>query len=752
MSDYSDYRMLEQKLREGMYEGNMHHCLRDVGRIAGGHLAAGRITSAECDDLENLAASLAIRKTEAHRKWKEAVEFGRKQPLKREQLISSDSGHAIDWNETVNPDDYRIVDSNWLEKDVIIEPSKDWNRCAELRDYLSILFRPEEHVAYCTEPYERDGHFTPSRGICHKTVAEILKSLKKNSIEGFEEAVGTPNEKCGAWIVINPCDGKGRKDENITDFRYALIESDEKPIDEQVAIYRKLELPCACIVHSGGKSAHAIVRVNAPSIEEYRKRVDFLYEVCRNNSLPVDKQNRNPSRYSRMPGVLRNGNKQFIIAKNCGKSSWEEWENWIKDLNDNLPDFETLTDDEFTHPPSLAPELIEGVLRVNHKMCVVGPSKAGKSFLLIELAIAIAEGCEWIGRKCRQGRVLYVNLELDKASCTHRFIDTYNAMGIKRAHNDFIDRWNLRGRTLTLDKLTPKLIRRAKDNGYAAVIIDPIYKVLTGDENSASDMAAFCNFFDQIAHECGCAIVYCHHHSKGGQGDKRSMDRASGSGVFARDPDALIDLLPLEVTQAAKDEYTRLPELQAMRKTAEEQDYTNLCSKLTDIDISDPNRLLGALQRVGFNSDQMDAVRLSRQQVRERADSVTGWMASFVLREFASPSPQYFWFDYPRHVFDTDILRDCIPEASLSSRPKSTAARRGKPPKGGEKIDRAIQLKNIVELDPLHEWTVPEAMEKMGVSERTVKRSLQELGWHQKNRKILHSETPEKEIPDDPPF
>ena len=69
-----------------------------------------------------------------------------------------------------------------------------------------------------------------------------------------------------------------------------------------------------------------------------------------------------------------------------------------------------------------------------------------------------------------------------------------------------------------------------------AVIIDPIYKVITGDENSADQMAHFCNQFDKICTELGCAVIYCHHHSKGNQGFKKSMDRASGSGVFARDP------------------------------------------------------------------------------------------------------------------------------------------------------------------------------------------------------------------------
>ena len=62
-------------------------------------------------------------------------------------------------------------------------------------------------------------------------------------------------------------------------------------------------------------------------------------------------------------------------------------------------------------------------------------------------------------------------------------------------------------------------------------------------------MAKFCNQFDKVCTELGCAVIYCHHHSKGAQGGKRSMDRASGSGVFARDPDALIDLIELELTE-----------------------------------------------------------------------------------------------------------------------------------------------------------------------------------------------------------
>ena len=39
-----------------------------------------------------------------------------------------------------------------------------------------------------------------------------------------------------------------------------------------------------------------------------------LYDFLEKNGVPIDKQNRNPSRLSRMPGVTRNGNRQYLVA------------------------------------------------------------------------------------------------------------------------------------------------------------------------------------------------------------------------------------------------------------------------------------------------------------------------------------------------------------------------------------------------------------------------------------------------------
>ena len=110
-----------------------------------------------------------------------------------------------------------------------------------------------------------------------RTAAELIRSLRKHP-DDIGATVGDWKPEVGAWIRFNPVDGSGVKNENVTRFQYALVESDTLSIAEQDAIYRKLELPIAALVYSGGKSLHAIVRVDAEDYEEYRKRVDFLYD------------------------------------------------------------------------------------------------------------------------------------------------------------------------------------------------------------------------------------------------------------------------------------------------------------------------------------------------------------------------------------------------------------------------------------------------------------------------------------------
>ena len=499
----------------------------------------------------------------------------------------SGSDGCMDWNDVIE------YDGSEPDPALTRKPTED------LTLYIQTLFDPDDHIGYVTgDAWQNDdGKWVPAKGVFDRTAGELLESLLKYP-DDLANTVGDWKEEAGAWIRFNALDGDGVRNENVTSFRFALVESDAMPIDDQIAMYRKLELPIAALVHSGHKSVHAIVRVDASDAQEYRKRVTFLYDFLASRGLKVDTQNRNPSRLSRMPGVTRNGQIQKLLGVNIGRKSWVDWMDFVEGATDELPGMTSLAD-LASSPPVLPGELIKGILRRGHKMLISGSSKAGKSFLLMELCIAISEGSTWLGFECMKGRVLYVNLEIDPASCVNRFLQIYKALGINPKHMDDIVIWNLRGHAVPLDQLVPKLIRRVRDQKLDAIIIDPIYKVITGDENSASDMAAFCNQFDKICNETGCSTIYCHHHSKGAQGAKRAMDRASGSGVFARDPDAQLDMIELEL------------------------------------------------------SDEVQNL------IAERG--ATGWRMECSLREFQNFVPVEFWFEYPIHRLDEKSFLHALP-------------------------------------------------------------------------------------------
>lgn len=580
---------------------------------------------------------------------------------------------SLDWNDSINDRDERvIVDKNRLEGREITEP-KIWDPAAQLITYIETLFQPDDYVGYVTRTWERDGKAFPTDGCRDRTARQLLQQLDR--CKGDIGAVlGDYNPDVGAWIRFNPLDGKGVKNENVTEYRYALVESDSVDIEKQNAIIRELELPIACLVHSGNKSLHAIVRIDALTYQEYRKRVDYLYNICRKNGLEVDTQNRNPSRLSRMPGVLRGGNKQFLIDTSIGKASWEEWVEWVEAVNDDMPDPESLGG-IWDNLPELAPPLVDGVLRQGHKMLLAGPSKAGKSYALIELCIAIAEGKNWLGFDCAQGRIMYVNLEVDRASCLHRFKDVYAALGWQPENIGSIDIWNLRGKSVPMDALAPKLIRRAAKKNYMAIIIDPIYKVITGDENSADQMAKFCNQFDKVCNELGCAVIYCHHHSKGAQGGKRSMDRASGSGVFARDPDALLDLIELEVPEAVTKQEENRRTCDIAFRWLERFDKAAADSLPPD-DRFSPTAMIAACRKA-LPERAMELMVDEINAAKKAVEARTAWRIEGTLREYPHFSPINVWFDYPTHVVDhTGILSDAQAETEQPPWMKGTANRK----------------------------------------------------------------------------
>lgn len=666
---------------------------------------------------------------ECERKWKtfhgasSPVTGGTIVQMAKEHGWMPEHSYELDWDGIIEKDPISIVDSHYIEDLEIHEP-KEWRPDKELITYIETLFGTDDIVGYVTRSWSKpdDNKKYPDKGCWDRTARQLIQSLSKCKGD-IGSVLGDYDPQVGAWIRFNPLDGKGCKNENVVDFRYALVESDSMELEKQNAIIHQLELPVACLVHSGNKSLHAIVRIDAADYKEYRERVNYLYHICQKNGLKTDNQNRNPSRLSRMPGVIRNRKKQFLIATNIGKGSWDEWYEWIEGINDDLPDPESMAE-AWDHLPELSPPLIDGVLRQGHKMLLAGPSKAGKSFALIELSIAIAEGGKWLGWQCAKGRILYINLELDRASCLHRFKDVYASLGWRAENLKNIDIWNLRGKSVPMDKLAPKLIRRAAKKNYIAVIIDPIYKVITGDENSADQMANFCNQFDLVCTELGCAVIYCHHHSKGGQGGKKSMDRASGSGVFARDPDALLDMIELELPESVlKQEENKTvcaiccQYLDAYFKWQEELSQDAVCSSYQMLNYCE-NKL---------EQGEWDHLKVIVEQAKRQVKALTAWRIEGTLREFPKFQPINLWFQYPAHQIDTiGILNDIQPDIDKPSWQRAIEKRKPKEQKAKE---RKESIMNAYEACGINATvTVQDLAEYLGVSEKTVRSRLKEHG------------------------
>jgi hypothetical protein len=121
-----------------------------------------------------------------------------------------------------------------------------------------------------------------------------------------------PSAIPGGYLRFNPVAGPGsgkggcHRDCDIVGFDYVLVESDSLPLELQAALIPKLVelgIPVASAVHTGGKSIHALIRVNAADHTEFRAVARRIY--ARLVTLGADPSTSNPSRMSRLPGCVR---------------------------------------------------------------------------------------------------------------------------------------------------------------------------------------------------------------------------------------------------------------------------------------------------------------------------------------------------------------------------------------------------------------------------------------------------------------
>ena len=344
----------------------------------------------------------------------------------------------------------------------------------------------------------------------------------------------------GGFISINPLASKdgGRKNDNISAYRHVLAEFDGGELDEQREALENSGFPISLIVTSGKRSMHGWIRVDAQNKEEWNARRDEVFA-----KLGCDPKNKDLARVSRCPGAMRIVDgakvKQALVATNVGPGNWPTGAGLPK-----LLDVKSLRQ-AVMYGDGL-PDLIGGLLSVRSKMMVAGPSKARKSWTLLDLALSIASGASWMGLPCTQGKVIFIDGELHREQILTRLMTVSESRGLpEEVWADNLKIWPMRGEMREVTELMRALMETLMDERPLAIILDPIYKLLGDrDENAAGEINGLLNELEQVARTVGCCILYSHHFAKGDAGEKSPIDRASGSGVWARDPDAMVFFTP----------------------------------------------------------------------------------------------------------------------------------------------------------------------------------------------------------------
>jgi RecA/RadA recombinase len=188
--------------------------------------------------------------------------------------------------------------------------------------------------------------------------------------------------------------------------------------------------------------------------------------------------------------------------------------------------------------------IVRGILPRAAMAVIFGASTAGKTFLALDLVLAITRGVEWRGKRVTKGRGVYIVAEGAEgfrnrmaAYCEHHGINP-----------DDLD--------LVLIPAAPQMMNKAevvdliKDlqtlGPLDFVVMDTYARVLVGgNENDATDTGVMIDHCARIHKHTGALVILIHHTPKDGNGMR-------GSGALKGAADAVIEVIRTKEYRAAK--------------------------------------------------------------------------------------------------------------------------------------------------------------------------------------------------------
>ena len=352
--------------------------------------------------------------------------------------------------------------------------------------------------------------------------------------------VADANESVTKLLALNPRDQKG---ETILQERETISMKDVPEGQRNSTIYS-----AACALRHYDFSFNAAMAAILQTVSEWTTPVPE-YEIRRTVE----------SAYTHEPG------KVSIYSVNGITAEYDENGKYIPKLPPVIPVASII------NPPPLKSPIIAGYLREGEAMLISGSPKAGKSFLICQLALAVASGTDWVGQKCKKKKVLYIDAELQREVAQNRMHDIWRKCDtVIPVYPDNLDLVSTKSDSVTLSDIADDIEHNA--GKYDLVIIDPLYMFINSDQNDNTQMKKEMDQIKRI-YATGASVIVNHHMTKGMQNGKMSIDRASGAGVISRFFDSI---LTLNLLQPEQEDDARPERIEADTRSFKQPDPINL--------------------------------------------------------------------------------------------------------------------------------------------------------------------------------
>ena len=218
-------------------------------------------------------------------------------------------------------------------------------------------------------------------------------------------------------------------------------------------------------------------------------------------------------------------------------------ESWIRPLSQVM----------IEPPPKEKREtLVNGLIKRGEIMTLQAPTKVGKTFQLMHMALAWSHGKEYLGFKAtRPLSILFIDPELlqDEGEFRMRWVAT-NVLLEAPAIGE-VSYVNLRGKPIMSapdpwHALTLSLQDLLKDRTFDLIIIDSIYQFQGDrDPNASNEVVRMMNQLKTVTEANGKpSVIYVHHFAKGNPAAKTGLDRAAGSYAFNAAADSIVVVSP----------------------------------------------------------------------------------------------------------------------------------------------------------------------------------------------------------------